>query len=146
MGLLGTRDLPFGCVADRSATMATERNRPSWVSSRWPTRRWHQRFAKLTWQSMLATVPPVVGMFWASRRRRVDRKGPSTVFTAAQVAPWVVVPALAVGLEIGACPVSRANFPTLSSSVSPFAGDATGWYRFAGYLAWFALRAWLARR
>ena len=40
----------------------------------------------------------------------------------------------------------RHDYPTLSSLLSPLAGDSDGWYRFGGYLLWFVLGSWLVRR
>ena len=95
---------------------------------------------------MLATVPPVVVMFWVGGWGRRSRS-PELVRSWSRLAPWVVVVSLGMTLEIVALAQSpRADFPTLSSIVSPFAGDSTGWYRFGGYLAWFAMGAWMAKR
>jgi len=93
---------------------------------------------------MLATVPPAVLMFWLGGR---PGGSPELVLRWSRFAPWVLVAALGITLEIVALvQAPREDFPTFSSVVSPFAGDSTGWYRFGGYLAWFALGAWLAKR
>ncbi|MGS0684544.1 hypothetical protein ACVBEQ_05205 [Nakamurella sp. GG22] len=105
------------------------------------------RFTPLTWPAMLATVPPAAGVFWIGVRTGTVRDAPAVVFDWSRLVPWVVVAALGIALEIVALVQSpREDFPTLSSLISPFAGDSTGWYRFGGYLAWFALGTWLARR
>jgi hypothetical protein len=105
------------------------------------------RFTPLTWPAMLATVPPAVVVCWLGLRGRSVSTVPAVALDRSQVMPWVVVSASAVVLEILALVQSpRADFPTLSSIVSPLVGDSSGWYRFAGYLAWFALGAWLVRR
>ena len=96
---------------------------------------------------MLATVPPAAVVGWVGWRRRTVREGPAVAISPSGLVPWVVVAALAIAVEIAALvQSSRADFPTLSSVISPLTGDTAGWYRFAGYLAWFALGVWLVRR
>jgi len=104
------------------------------------------RLSPLTWAAMLATVPPAVAVFWVGGRRRSARN-PEIAISRSRLAPWVVIAALGITLEMVALVQSpRKDFPTLSSIVSPLTGDSTGWYRFGGYLAWFAVGAWMAKR
>jgi hypothetical protein len=105
------------------------------------------RFIPLTWPAMLATVPPAAVLCYVGLRGRAVRAAPAVVISPSELVPWVVVAALAIAAEIAALvQPSRADFPTLSSFISPLVGDTAGWYRFGGYLAWFALGAWLVRR
>ena len=120
---------------------------PGWVAVAVVYATVASRFAPLTWPSMLATLPPAAVVFWVGMRGRPTREGPAMVLRRSRLMPWVVVGVAGIALEIAAVLQSpRSDFPTLSSIVSPLAGDSAGWYRFAGYLAWFALGAWLARR
>jgi len=106
------------------------------------------RLSPLTWPAMLATLPPAVLVFWVGGRRRpAPASSPEIAIGWSRLAPWVVIAALGITLEMLALVQSpREDFPTLSSIVSPLAGDSTGWYRFGGYLAWFAVGAWMAKR
>ena len=134
-------------VAKLAVTMTSVRYQPLWVVVAVAYAALASRFTPLTWPSMLATVPPAASVFWVGVRTRTVRDAPAVVLNRSRLVPWVVVAALGIALEIAALVQSpRADFPTLSSVISPLAGDGTGWYRFGGYLAWFALGAWLARR
>jgi len=127
--------------------MRIVRFRPVWVVVAVAYAAVAARFAPLSWPSMLATVPPAAVVFWVGVRNRTVREPSTAVLGPARLLPWVMVAGLTIALEITALARSpRADFPTLSSLISPLAGDTTGWYRFGGYLAWFALGAWLARR
>jgi hypothetical protein len=96
---------------------------------------------------MLATLPPTVVVFWVGVWGKPTGKGAVVLLTRSRLLPWVMVAALGITLEIVALVQSpREDFPTFSAIVSPLAGDSTGWYRFGGYLVWFALGAWMARR
>jgi hypothetical protein len=105
------------------------------------------RFSPLSWPAMLATVPPVAVVCWLGVSGRPAAESPVVVLSRSRLVPWVVLAALGVALEVVALMRSpRQDFPTFSSIVSPLAGDSAGWYRFGGYLAWFALGVWMARR
>jgi hypothetical protein len=104
------------------------------------------RFTPLTWPAMLATLPPAALLCWATMRRPIPA-APAVRLTPARVMPWIVVVATGLAWELVALQQApRRDYPTLSSIISPLAGDVAGWYRFAGYLVWFAAGAWLARR
>jgi hypothetical protein len=123
------------------------RNASAWVAIAVVYAALAARFVPLTWPSMLATVPPAAVVCWIGLRRRTVQAGPAVAVSPSGVLPWVVVAAFAIVLEIAALVNSpREDFPTLSSLISPLAADPAGWYRFGGYLAWFALAAWLVRR
>ena len=98
----------------------------------------------LTWPAMLATLPPLVVAAWVAVRRP-DRP-PIAAPTWRRVAPWAAVIAAGTAWELIALLRSpRADYPTISSIVSPLAGTHW-WFRFVGYLVWFAAGAWLVRR
>jgi hypothetical protein len=95
----------------------------------------------LTWPAMLATLPPLMAAGWVALHRP-DRP-PAPAPAARRVAPWAVVVAAGVIWELVALVRSpRADYPTVSSIVSPLAGTQW-WFRFVGYLLWFAAGAWL---
>lgn len=95
----------------------------------------------LTWPAMLATLPPLVAAGWVALRRSDRPAAPAPA--ARRVAPWAVVVSAGVIWELVALFRSpRADFPTVSSIVSPLAGTQW-WFRFVGYLLWFAAGAWL---
>ncbi len=101
-------------------------------------------FAPLTWPAMLATLPPLGVACWVAVRRPDGPPAPALAWR--RVAPWLVVVAVGVGWELLALFRSpRPDYPTLSSIVSPLAGTQW-WFRFAGYLLWFAAGVWLVRR
>ena len=128
-------------------TMTSVRHQSVWVIAAVAYAALASRFIPLTWPSMLATVPPAAVVGWVGLRRRTARVGPAEAMRPSRLVPWVVVAALAIAWEIAALAQSpRGAFPTLSSVISPLVGDTAGWYRFGGYLAWFALGAWLVRR
>ena len=106
-------------------------------------------FTPLTWPAMLATVPPLVVAGWLALRppARPARPGPAgPAIGRRRVAPWAVVIVAGATWEIVALVRSpRADYPTISSIVSPFAGTQW-WFRFVGYLLWFAAGVWLVRR
>lgn len=92
---------------------------------------------------MAATVPPLVIAGWVSLRAPT-RPTPARIGWR-RVLPWVVVIAVGAAWELLALVRSpRADFPTLSSIVSPLAGPHW-WFRFAGYLVWFAVGVRLVR-
>lgn len=101
-------------------------------------------FTPLTWPAMLATLPPLIVAGWVAVRGPVR---PATIpLGRRRVTPWLVVVAAGTGWELLALFRSpRDDFPTISSIVSPVAGTQW-WFRFVGYLIWFALGAWLVRR
>lgn len=104
------------------------------------------RLAPLSWPAMLATVPPAAALCWVALRRPVV-VAPVSRIGLRRVLPWLVVAATGLAWELFAVLQSpRHDYPTLSSLLSPLAGDSDGWYRFAGYLLWFALGSWLVRR
>lgn len=134
-------------MAGLTVTMTSVRHQLIWVVMAVAYAALASRLTPLTWPSMLATVPPAVSVFWVGVRTRTVREAPAVVLDRSRLAPWVVVAALGIAVEVVALAQSpREDFPTLSSLISPLAGDSAGWYRFGGYLAWFALGAWLARR
>ena len=98
----------------------------------------------LTWPAMLATVPPLALACWVAVRRPNDPPAPAPTWR--RVLPWAVVLAAGVTLELATLfRTSREDYPTLSSIVSPLAGSQW-WFRFVGYLIWFAVGAALVRR
>jgi len=134
-------------VAGLTVTMTSVRYQSVWVPAAVAYAALASRFIPLTWPSMLATVPPAAVVGWVGLRRRTVRVGPAEGVSPSRQVPWVVVAALAIAWETAALAQSpREDFPTLSSVISPLAGDTAGWHRFGGYLAWFALGALLARR
>lgn len=101
-------------------------------------------FTPLTWPAMLATLPPLVVAGWAAVRVP-DRPAVASVGRG-RVAPWVAVVVAGTIWELVALVRSpRADYPTISSIVSPVAGTQW-WFRFVGYLLWFAVGAWLLHR
>jgi len=134
-------------VARLTVTMTSVRKQSVWVAAAVAYATLASRFIPLTWPSMLATVPPAAVVGWVGLHRHTVRVGPAEGIRPSRLVPWVVVAALAIAWETVALALSpREDFPTLSSVVSPLAGDTAGWYRFGGYLVWFALGAWLVRR
>jgi hypothetical protein len=101
-------------------------------------------FTPLTWPAMLATLPPLVVACWAALSRP-DR--PPTAWPAwRRAVPWVAVIAAGATWELIALfRFPRADYPTISSIISPLAGTSW-WFRFIGYLVWFAVGGWLVRR
>lgn len=98
----------------------------------------------LTWPAMLATLPPLVVAGWLALRPAARPAGPTIGLR--RVAPWAVVVVAGTGWELVALLRSpRADYPTISSIVSPLAGTHW-WFRFVGYLCWFATGVWLVRR
>lgn len=98
----------------------------------------------LTWPAMLATVPPLALACWVGVRRPNDPPAPAPTWR--RVLPWAVVLAAGVTLELATLfRTPREDYPTLSSIVSPLAGSQW-WFRFVGYLIWFAVSAALVRR
>jgi len=98
----------------------------------------------LTWPAMLATVPPLALACWVAVRR--PNCPPAPAPTWRRVLPWAVVLAAGVVLELATLfRTPREDYPTLSSIVSPLAGSQW-WFRFVGYLIWFAVGAALVRR
>ncbi|WP_395728929.1 hypothetical protein [Nakamurella sp.] len=101
-------------------------------------------FTPLTWPAMLATLPPLVVAGWAALRPPSRPAGPA--LGRRRVAPWLVVIVAGTGWELLALfRTPREDFPTLSSIISPLAGTQW-WFRFAGYLLWFAAGAALVGR
>lgn len=98
----------------------------------------------LTWPAMLATLPPLLVAGWVAVRGPVR---PARIpLKRRRAAPWLVVIAAGTGWELLALfRTPREDFPTISSIVSPLAGTQW-WFRFVGYLLWFAAGAWLVRR
>ena len=97
----------------------------------------------LTWAAMMATLPPLaVATVLAVRR---PNRPPAPALGLRRVLPWMTVLAAGTVWELVALVGSpRSDFPTISSIVSPMAGTHW-WFRFAGYLAWFAAGWWLVR-
>jgi len=101
-------------------------------------------FTPLTWPAMLATLPPLAVAGWIALRR--PSRPPADAPSWRRIAPWVVVIVAGTVWELAALFRSpRADFPTISSIISPLAGTQW-WFRFVGYLVWFAVGAWLVRR
>jgi hypothetical protein len=101
-------------------------------------------FTPLTWPAMLATVPPLVAAAWVAVRRP-DRP-PAPLPGLRRMVPWAVVIGVGTVWELVALFGSpRGDFPTISSIVSPLAGTQW-WFRFVGYLVWFAVGVCLVRR
>ena len=101
-------------------------------------------FTPLTWPAMLATLPPLFVAGWVALRLPVRPIGPG--LRRRRVVPWLAVVAAGTIWELVALVRSpRADYPTISSIVSPLAGTQW-WFRFAGYLLWFAAGAWLVCR
>ena len=101
-------------------------------------------FTPLTWPAMVATLPPLVVAGWVALRRP-DRQRIAAL-DRRRIVPWAAVVAAGAAWELIALFRSpRADFPTISSVVSPLAGTQW-WFRFVGYLVWFAAGAWLVRR
>jgi hypothetical protein len=98
----------------------------------------------LGWTAMLATLPPLVVALVVSLRRPVRPAVPGP--GRRRVLPWVAVVAAGIAWELLALFRSpRDDFPTISSIVSPLAGTQW-WFRFVGYLLWFAAGWWLVRQ
>jgi hypothetical protein len=104
-------------------------------------------FAPLTWPAMIATLPPLGVAAWIAwhRPEQRDERPPLRLV---RLWPWLVVVVLGTAWELAALVgTPRAEYPTLSSLISPIFGDPANWgYRFVVYLAWFAAGAWLVRR
>jgi hypothetical protein len=101
-------------------------------------------FTPLTWPAMVATLPPLVVAGWAALRPPGRPAGPALGLR--RVAPWMTVVAAGTVWEFVALVRSpRTDHPTISSIISPLAGTQW-WFRFAGYLLWFAAGVWLVRR
>ena len=101
-------------------------------------------FTPLTWPAMLATLPPLFVAGWVALRPPVRPIGPG--LRRRRVVPWLAVVVAGTIWELVALVRSpRADYPTISSIVSPLAGTQW-WFRFAGYLLWFAAGVWLVRR
>lgn len=98
----------------------------------------------LTWPAMLATLPPLVVALGAALRlpaapadRRLGRR---------RVLPWLLLVGAGTAWEVLALVQSpREDYPTISSIVTPLAATQW-WFRFAGYLVWFATGLWLVRQ
>lgn len=100
-------------------------------------------FTPLTWPAMVATLPPLIVAGWIALRRPVRPPAP---LDRRRVAPWAVVVVVGTVWEVVALVGSpRADHPTISSIVSPLAGTQW-WFRFLGYVLWFAAGVWLVRR
>jgi hypothetical protein len=101
-------------------------------------------FTPLTWPAMLATVPPLFVAGWAALRLPVRPVAPALGLR--RVTPWVIVVVAGTVWELVTLAGSpRVDYPTISSIVSPLAGTQW-WFRFAGYLIWFAAGVWMVRR
>lgn len=101
-------------------------------------------FTPLTWPAMLATLPPLAVAGWAALRLPLRPAGPTPRLR--RVAPWVIVVVAGIVWELVALVRSpRADNPTISSIISPLAGTQW-WFRFLGYVLWFAAGVWLVRR
>ena len=98
----------------------------------------------LTWPAMLATLPPLAVAGWVAVRR--PNRPPAPAVMRRRLAPWIVLVVAGTAWELVALIRSpRADYPTISSIVSPLAGDHW-WFRFVCYLLWFAVGGWLVRR
>lgn len=100
--------------------------------------------APLTWPAMLATLPPLAVGGWAALRH--PRPAARRPIGRRRVLPWLLVVVAGTAWEVVALVRSpRADYPTISSIISPLAGTQW-WFRFAGYLLWFAAGVWLVRQ
>jgi hypothetical protein len=101
-------------------------------------------FTPLSWPAMLATLPPLAVAGWVAMRR--PDRSPALALSRRRLAPWVLLLVAGVGWELVALVrAPRADYPTISSIISPLAGTSW-WFRFACYLLWFAAGGWLVRR
>ncbi|HEY5880272.1 MAG TPA: hypothetical protein VIU11_15295 [Nakamurella sp.] len=101
-------------------------------------------FTPLTWPAMLATVPPLAVAGWVGLRRPERPGGPRIGLR--RILPWLAVLVVGTAWELIALLRSpRDDYPTISSIVSPLAGPHW-WFRFVGYLVWFAAGVALVRR
>jgi hypothetical protein len=101
-------------------------------------------FTPLTWPAMLATLPPLVVAGWVAVRP-ADRPA-GRPLGRRRIAAWVLVIVAGTVWELLALVrAPRTDYPTVSSIVSPLAGSQW-WFRFVGYLCWFAAGWWLVRR
>ena len=101
-------------------------------------------FLPFTWPALLATVLPLVVAGGYALRRPARPLAPAPSWR--RIAPWAVVLAAGIGWELMALFRSpRADYPTISSIVSPLAAGQW-WFRFLGYLLWLAAGTALVRR